>query len=267
VQRGNARGLGGGLGGEPGGEPGGGTGGGLDWAGWIVTRRGAIEHALATRLGDARPAADSSDSEALRRFRSWVAASLRRGAANGAPALDGLHVDPARFEPLLDAWCVAAVDVAGANGAELRARLTPLGAQFQAALTGGRLARRAQRAPRTTRRAVPGAIDRIADAFLAVDLDDGRIVDANPAAAELLRAPRETLLGVAALPFVRGPDQATWGDELAELAESDEPRRFRASFVDTRARPVAVEVHATRHVRGRAGPAERVLALIVARVL
>ncbi len=236
---------------------------GIEWAGWIVTRRAAIEQALALQLGDDRPAPDSPESEALRRFRSWVAASLRHGAANGAPPLDGLRVDPARIETLLDGWCAAAVAVAGPAGSELRAQLSPLAARFQVALTGGRLARQAQRAPRTPRRAVPGAIDRIADAFLAVDLDDGRIVDANPAAAALLRTPREALVGVAVLPFVHEPDRPTWADELAELVESDEPRRFRAVLVDALARPVAVEAHATRHLAGR----ERVLALVVARVL
>ena len=237
---------------------------GIEWAGWIVTRRAAIERALALQLGDGQPAADSPESEALRRFRSWAAASLRRGAASGAPALDGLRIDPARVETLLDRWCAAAVAVAGPAGSELRAQLTPLAAQFQVALTGGRLARQAQKAPRTPRRAVPGAIDRIADAFLAIDLDDGRIVDANPAAAALLRTPRESLIGVAALPFVQPPDRAAWTDELAELVESDEPRRFRAVLVDALARPVAVEAHATRHLAGRG---ERVLALVVARVL
>lgn len=237
---------------------------GIEWAGWIVTRRAAIDQALSMQLGDGRPAADSPESETLRRFRSWVAASLRRGAANGAPALDGLRVDPAHIETLLDRWCDAAVAVAGAAGSELRAQLSPLAAQFQVALTGGRLARQAQRAPRTPRRAVSGAIDRIADAFLAIDLDDGRIVDANPAAAALLRTPREALVGVPALPFVQRTDRSAWTDELAELVESDAPRRFRAVLVDALARPVSVEAHATRHVAGRG---ERILALVVARVL
>jgi len=236
----------------------------IEWAGWIVTRRTAIEQALAKQLGDAHPAADSAESEALRRFRSWVAASLRRGGASGAPALDGLRVDPARIETLLEGWCTAAVAVAGSAGSELRAQLSPLAAQFQVALTGGRLARQAQRAPRTPRRAVPGAIDRIADAFLAVDLEDGRIVDANPAAAAVLRTPRDALVGVIALPFVHPPDRPTWTDELAELAESDEPRRFRMIFVDALARPVGVEAHVTRLLVGRG---ERILALVVARVL
>lgn len=236
---------------------------GIEWAGWIVTRRAAIERALASQGGVAAPTADSAESEALRRFRSWAAASLRRGAASGAPALDGLRVDPARIEALLERWCRAAVAIAGAEGAELRAQLAPLAAQFQVTLTGGRLARQAQRAPRTARRAVIGAIDRIADAFLAVELEDGLVVDANPAAAALLRTPREALVGAAALGFVQGDDRAAWSDELAELVESDEPRRFRTVLVDALARPVAVEAHATRHLAGR----ERVLALVVSRVL
>jgi len=109
---------------------------------------------------------------------------------------------------------------------------------------------------------VIGAIDRIADAFLAIDLEDGRVVDANPAAAALLGLARDELLGAEAEPLVRGDTRGVWRDELAELVESDEPRRFRAVLLDRSEHPVSVEVHATRFTSR-----ERVLALAVARVL
>jgi len=235
----------------------------LEWASWIVTRRSAIEQAMAAGWAREVPAAASPEAEALRRFRSYVAAALRHGTTTALPALDGVHIDPERGERMLEAWCAAAVEVASARGAELRARLTPLAASFRAALAGGRLARHARRAPRVARRAVVAAIDRIADAYLAVDLGDGRVVDANPAAAALLRTPRETLVGAPALRFVHGDTRAAWEDQLAELVESDEPRRFRAVWLDALARPVSVELHVTRHLLAR----ERPLALVVARVL
>jgi PAS domain-containing protein len=242
---------------------------GIAWAGWLVSRRAAVDRALALRAherGETPPAAGSPEAEALRRFRSWAAAALRRGAVEGAPALDGVRADPVRALRALEAWCGAAVDVAGPHGAELRGLLAPLVARFEAALTGARVGRavaRAERTPRAARRAVVGAIDRVADAFLAVDLADGLVVDANPAAAALLRTPREALLGAAAERFVHADARAVWGDELAELVESDEPRRFRAVWVDALAHAVAVEAHATRHQPAR----DRLLALILARVL
>jgi len=239
---------------------------GIEWAGWLVSRRAAVDRALALcalERGDAPPAPGSPESEALRRFRSWAAAALRRGGGEAGPPLDGVRADPARALRAVQEWCGAAVDVAGPHGAELRGLLAPLAARFEAALTGARLARHAARAPRPARRAVVGAIDRIADAFLAVDLADGVVVDANPAATALLRTPREALLGAAAERFVQPDARALWSDELAELVESDEPRRFRAVWVDALAHPIAVEAHATRHQPTR----DRLLALILARVL
>jgi PAS domain-containing protein len=233
-----------------------------EWASWIVTRRAALDGVLAARLGDALPAASSPESEALRRFRSFAAAALRRGA-DAAPALDGLRVETAVAARVLEGWCDAAVELAGARGAELRALLVPLAARFGSALSGAGMARQARRAPRTPRRTVVGAIDRIADVFLAVDLEDGRVVDANPAASALLRTPRESLLGAEARSFVHPDASAHWREELEALVESEEPRRFRAILVDALARPIAVEAHATRHVLAR----ERVLALVVARMV
>jgi len=226
-----------------------------------VSRRAAIERALALRQDPAEPGKAAPEDEALRRFRSFAASALRRGEP-AAPALDGLRVDPERAARLLGAWCEAAVALAGDQGGELRALLEPLAARFASALTGQRSARRAGKAARVSRRAVIGAIDRIADAFLAIDLEDGRVVDANPAAAALLGHARHELLGAEAEAFVRGDTRGVWRDELAELVESDEPRRFRAVLLDRSEHPVSVEVHATRFAAR-----ERVLALAVARVL
>jgi PAS domain-containing protein len=239
---------------------------GIEWAGWLVSRRAALDRAAALRAqdrGDAPPAAGSPESEALRRFRSWTAAALRRGAGDVGPPLDGVRADPERALRALEDWCAAAVAVAGPQGAELRDLLAPLAARFETALTGARLARHAARAPRPARRAVVGAIDRVADAYLAVDLADGVVVDANPAAAALLRTPRDMLLGAVAARFVQADARGRWSDELAELVESDEPRRFRAVWIDALAHPVAIEAHATRHQPTR----DRLLALILARVL
>lgn len=232
----------------------------VEWSSWIVSRRAAIERALALRRGGAAAAADP-ESEALRRFRSFAASALRRGE-EAAPALDGLRVDPERTAALLAGWCEAAIALAGDEGDELRALLEPLAARFRSALVGQRVARKAAKAPRVPRRAVVGAIDRIADAFLAVDLESGQLVDANPAAAALLGVTREQLIGAPAERFVRADARGAWRDELEELVESAEPRRFRAVLLDALERPVSVEVHVTRFAAR-----ERMLALAMARAL
>lgn len=232
----------------------------LEWASFLVTRRAAIERVLATRLGERFPRASAPEAEALRRFRSFASARLRRAGACG-PALDGLRVDPFATAQLVDAWCRAAEEVAGEHAPELGALLVPLRERFRGALLGAEQAHAARRAPPLGRRAIAGAIDRIADAFLAIDLDDGSIADANPAATTLLRVGRDELLGKPATALVAPDAQGRWSTELEALAESATPRRFATRFVDAGGETVAVEIHATRvATRGRA------MAVLVARV-
>ena len=229
------------------------------WASWIVVRRAEIDRALATRRRGDLPGPGTAETEALRRFRSFAASALRRGEA-GAPALDGLRVDASAVARLVEDWCRAAGDVAGERNDEVLRQLDPLLARFRTALLGTELASEAQRAPRISRRAVGGAIDRIADAFLAVDVDSLAIADANPAAAALLRVERDALVGGDVSTYLRGAAREAWRSALEPLAESAAPRRFRATLVDARGDAVAVDVHATRLTTR-----DRVLALVVAR--
>jgi len=230
------------------------------WATFLVTRRGAIERALAARLGDAYPRASAAEAEALRRFRSFAGAQLGRPSA-GAPALDGLRADRDATARLVDAWCAVAAEHAGERAAELAGLLAPLRERFRTALLGNEVGHEVRRAARVPRRAVRGAIDRIADPFLAVDVDDGRIADANPAAATLLGVTREALLGAAVEPHVAPEARSAFATEVEALAESAVPRRFATRFVDARGASIAAEVHASRIATG-----ERVLAILVARV-
>ncbi len=232
--------------------------GGFEWAAWLVARRAEIERGLRARLGTPLDAG-SVESEALRRFRSFAGSALGRGGA-AAPALDGLRLEGARFGRLLDAWLAAAEAAAGAGGVELRAQLAPLAERFREALRDQRAARRARAAPRVSRRVVLAAIDRIGDAYLAVDVDSGRIVDANPAASALLGVQREVLLGCDVPRFLDDSAREPWESHLEALAESPEPRRFRALLRDVHGLPVPVDVNATRYARR-----ESTLALVVAR--
>ncbi|MCX5737352.1 MAG: PAS domain-containing protein, partial [Proteobacteria bacterium] len=96
--------------------------------------------------------------------------------------------------------------------------------------------------------------------FLAIDIESLAIADANPAAAALLRLPRETLVGGEMVKFLAPDARDAWVAALEPLLESAAPRRFCATLVDARGDQVAVEIHATR-LETR----ERVLALVVAR--
>ncbi len=229
-------------------------------AGWILAQRGAIERCLAERLG-LRPAAATQEAEALRRFRTFAAASLLQGDSI-EPALEGLRVDEAAAGGLIAAWIEAAAVVAGARGAALQGALEPLVARFRAALRATAPARRASGAPRAGRRAVVAAIDRLADAFLAIDTDTGRIADANPAAGALLGVARDALLGADALGFVPEAERERWWTALDAISEGSEPRRLRASLRDVRGTLVPTEASLTRFATR-----ERTLALVLARPL
>jgi PAS domain S-box-containing protein len=231
----------------------------VGWAGWLVAYRGEIERGLTERLGPERPDAGSAETEALRRFRSFAISALRRGAAAG-PALDGLRIDPHSGTWLVERWCDAACDAAPGGSAELRALLRPLVERFRHAVLAQTAARRARGAPRIPRRAVTAAIDRISDAFLAVDVDTGLILDANPAAGALLGLRRDALLGCEAPRFVHEDAREGWASHLEALAESPEPRRFRALLRDVRGGAIPVEVNATLYARRTS-----TLALVVAR--
>jgi PAS domain S-box-containing protein len=228
-------------------------------ASFLIGRRAQIESVMAARLGPAAPAAGAPESEALRRFRSFAASALRRGEA-AEPALDGLKANERRIAALLDAWAAAAAEVAGDGGVALGKALDPLVRQFRTSLTRTGTGRRAKGAPRTRRRAVMAAIDRVADAFLALDAEEGLVVDANPAAGSLLGVPRDTLLGLDVLRFVPESLREAWWTELDAMTEGAEPRRFRSRLREVSGREIPVECTVTRFTsRGRP------LALVLAR--
>jgi PAS domain S-box-containing protein len=231
-----------------------------DLAAWLVVRRAEIEGVLGARLGPARPDPAGPESEVLRRFRSFAAAALRRGAA-AQPALEGIVANEKRVSALLGAWVEAAAEVAGPGAPELRAALGPWLKTFQASLRTSGAGRGRSGAPRSQRRAVNAAIDRVADAFLAVDADTGRVVDANPAAGALLGVARDALLGVEATAFVADECRSGFLVELDAVAEGAEPRRFRGSLRDAQGGAIAVECSVTAF-----STRDRTLALILARV-
>lgn len=229
------------------------------WSRFLIAERRTIDRVLAANLGPAAPDPAAPESEVLRRFRSFASAALRRGD-EAKPALDGLRTNERRVAALLSGWAQAASQVAGHEGPALRQTLDPLIQRFRNDLARTGTRRRASGAPRAKRRAVVAAIDRIADAFLALDAETAAIVDANPAAGALLGVARDALFGVDALSFVAPGQQDGWWTELGAMTEGAEPRRFVSCLRDASGREIAVDCQVTRFTsRGRT------LALVVAR--
>jgi PAS domain S-box-containing protein len=226
---------------------------------WLVSRRREIDRRLADRRGGGAPPA-SAEAEALRRFRSYATSSLLRGSSS-LPAIDGLRAPTRRVVPLVEAWIESAVEMAGVDGEAVRRVLAPLGEAFAGALKASSSSRKSSGAPRaSSRRAVSAAIDRLADAFLAIDTDTLRIVDANPAAGSLLGLPRDRLLEQEALAFVPEAARPAWTTHIDAMAETVEPRRFLEALQDAQGARLHVEARVTRFATRR-----RTLALVLAR--
>lgn len=200
---------------------------------------------MAVSLGPAAPAASSPESEALRRFRSFTATTLALGRAS-PPALDGLRLNERRVAALLQAWRDAAAALSGPRERELRDALDPLIHHFRLSIRSSAPGRRARGTPRAARRAVVAAIDRVADAFLAIDVETGRIADANPAAGSLLGVHRDALLDVDFMSFVPQSVQADWWTELDGVCEGSDARNFAATIADASGELVRVEVSVSR---------------------
>lgn len=218
---------------------------------WLISKRVQIEAVMNSRLGPAAPGPAAAETEVLRRFRSFAAASLRSGTTR-EPALDGIRAHERRVNALLTAWAEAAEEVAGDHAGAVKNALAPLITNFRAALRNTHGNRRSSGAPRGNRRAVISAIDRIADAFLALDTDNGAIVDANPAAGALLGVPRDALLGVPAMGFVPRASHESWWTELDSMTEGADSRRFDSFLEDRSGLPIPVDCTMTRFAtRGR----------------
>lgn len=230
-----------------------------DIASWLVVARPNIEAAMNAQLGPAAPSPASPESEALRRFRTFASTALMRDEA-APPNLDGLRVNQRRALALLEAWLETSTRVAAERGAAVQAALRPLVDAFARELRANHNGRKQTGKPRLARRAVSAAIDRVADAFLAIDTDSGAIEDANPAAGAMLGVNRDALLGVAASSFFAPTAQAELWNQLDALAEGRGKTQFATTFVDAAGAPIEVVASAAAFASR-----SRTLALILAR--
>ena len=162
---------------------------------------------------------------------------------------------------LLSSWIDAAATTAGPDAALVREALVPILVRFRIGLRTTQPARHASGTPRSSkRRAVSAGIDRISEAFLAIDVDTGRIADANPAAGALLGTTRDALLKSDLAQFLSEPTRDTWWTQLDAVAEGAEPRRFVSDMVDCAGEVMGVDVSVTRLATRK-----HTLALLVAR--
>lgn len=231
-----------------------------DLATWLVAQRLEIERVMQERLGAAAPAASGPEAETLRRFRTFASTALMRGEAP-RPVLDGLRPNERRVMALLTAWAEAAVSLAGPDHAAVSKSLAPLLDAFRLAIRTTGTKRKASGRPRAARRAITAAIDRIADLYLAIDVDSGEILDANPATGAALGVARDALMGIEFNAFVPTEGQGPWWTALDSIAEGQENVAFAATLQDREGRVIRLAASATRYLRS----SSKTLALVLAR--
>jgi len=230
-----------------------------DLATWLMAGRLQIERAMHERLGAAAPAASGPEAETLRRFRTFVSTALMRGEAP-RPVLDGLRPNERRVMALLTCWSEAACEMAGPEADAVASALAPLLDAFRLSIRTTGAGRKSSGKPRASRRAITAAIDRISDLFLALDVDTGEILDANPAAGAALGVARDALIGVEFNAFVPADLQGPWWTSLDAIAEGQETQVFIAKLQDRGGRRLRLEASATRYLSRN-----KIVALVVAR--
>lgn len=187
--------------------------------------RGAIEAETNRRMGGSEPA-PAVRAEIVRRFRTYCRlASL--GMDTARPSLDGLGGN----EPhALERALTVAVQIAIECGpeAEVETALRRTEGLFRAGIR--RIMQPAERrSKRSARRRMPNAgkrvrsaIDRIGDAYLALNIDTGRVFDVNPAAEALLGTDATKLLDQSFENLIAPQDRGFYRDLESRLDADEE---------------------------------------------
>jgi PAS domain S-box-containing protein len=225
--------------------------------------RNAIEDEVNRRLGRAEPP-PGARAEILRRFRSFCRlASLDPGAAR--PSLDGLQGHPALA---LEEVVRQGSEVAGqlAPQPEIADQIRRLEQRFRSGIRrvlqpeDTQPQRRQRRKTPNAGRRVRGAIDRISDSYLAVNLETGTVFDVNPAAEVLLGQPAEKLLDSEFQSLVAPADRQRARDLEARLDAGEDAAPLVLLFARPSGEAVPVELSVANHTI-----AGRRLAIFIAR--
>jgi PAS domain S-box-containing protein len=216
--------------------------------------RNAIDAEVNRRMGRSEPPPEAR-SEIIRRFRSFCRlASLSFDAAR--PSLDGLHGNESIA---LEESVSHAVRVACECGPEpaVADALRKMERLFNAAIR--RILQPGDDAPprRNKKRRVPnagkrvrGAIDRISDTYLALNLDSGTIYDVNPAAEALFGCGTERLLGTSFTELVAPAWRKVASDLEARLDSGEESPPIDLVFSRPNGDFVAVQLSVSSHMIG-----------------
>ena len=213
--------------------------------------RATIQAEVERRMARSLPP-PAARAEIVRRFRSFCRlASIHPEAAR--PSLDGLAGNsPAGLERAVS----IAVDVACECGPkpEIARELRSLERRFRSGLRRVMQPERPEPRRRHGRRRVPNAgkrvrsaIDRIGDAYVALNLDTGTIYDLNPAAETLFALEGEKLLSRALCELVHPADRASFGNLEARLDAGEDAGPLEMGFARPDGERIPVELTVWNH--------------------
>jgi PAS domain S-box-containing protein len=219
--------------------------------------RSAIEAEVNRRLGRVEPAPEVR-AEVIRRFRTYCRlASLSLDTAR--VSLDGLGGNTALA---LENTVSAAVEVANGFGAtpEIAGALWDMEARFRSGVR--RILAPEESEPKRERnklrptpnagKRVRGAIDRISDTYVAVNLDTNTIFDVNPAAEALFASDSARLVGSSLSSFIAPNDQITWSELESRLDAGEDSGPLELTVARPNGDFVPVEVTIASHtISGR----------------
>lgn len=214
--------------------------------------RSAIDVEVNRRLARAEPAPEVR-GEVIRRFRSFVRlASLSADTAR--VSLDGLGGNTALA---LENTISAAVEIAISFGPtpEVSGALRDMEARFRSGVRRilapeereEKHERNKKRPTPNAGRRVRGAIDRISDTYVALNLDSSTIFDVNPAAEALFASDAARLIGSSLSTYIAPGDQASWRELESRLDAGEDSGPIELTIARPNGDFVPVEVTIASH--------------------
>ncbi len=214
--------------------------------------RSAIEVEVNRRLARAEPAPEVR-AEVIRRFRTFVRlASLSADTAR--VSLDGLGGNSALA---LENTVSAAVEIANSFGTtpEVSGALLDMEARFRSGVRRilapeereEKHERNKKRPTPNAGRRVRGAIDRISDTYVALNLDSSTIFDVNPAAEALFASDAARLIGSSLSTSLAPVDQASWRELESRLDAGEDSGPIELTIARPNGDYVPVEVTIASH--------------------